>query len=51
MEDFPLLVLLEWKKRHTVASRPHLASALLQSGFTTLAVELDESSKRSMLTM
>ena len=48
-EDFPLLVLLEWKKRQTVASRPHLASALLQSRFVKLAVKLDETGKSCML--
>lgn len=40
-EDFPLLILLEWKKRHSVASRPKLASALLACGLQSLAEKLD----------
>ena len=41
-EDFPLLVLLEWKKRQAVASRPKLARTLLYCGFRELALQLDE---------
>ena len=44
-DDLPLLVLLEWKKRHSVASRPHLARSLLDCGFTHEALKLDETSK------
>lgn len=40
-DDFPLLLLLEWKKRHTVASRPQLTRALLACGMRMLAVKLD----------
>ena len=40
-DDFPLLILLEWKKRQAVASRPWLAKALLQCGFESLAQKLD----------
>ena len=45
-EDYPLLILLEWKKRRTVASRPQLIGALLECGLRTLAVKLDSASKQ-----
>ena len=48
-DDFPLLVLLEWKKRLGVASRPQLAEALLQCGFTSLAIKLDNTGKYAII--
>ena len=48
-DDFPLLILLEWKKRHTVASRPQLARALLQCGFESLAQKLDTTGRETCM--
>ena len=47
-EDFPLLILLEWKKRQGIASRPLLAKLLLRCGFTELAIKLDETGINSI---
>ena len=49
-EDFPLLILLEWKKRHSVASRPKLASALLACGLQSLAEKLDPNGRYNIIT-
>lgn len=46
-DDFPLLILLEWKKRQAVASRPQLARALLQCGFESLAQKLDTTGRET----
>lgn len=46
-DDFPLLILLEWKKRQAVASRPQLARALLRSGFDSLAQKLDTTGRNT----
>ena len=46
-DDFPLLILLEWKKRQAVASRPQLARALLQCGCDSLAQKLDTSGRNT----
>ena len=48
-DDFPLLILLEWKKRQAVASRPQLAKALLQCGFETLAQKLDTTGRKTYM--
>lgn len=45
LDDFPLLLLLEWKKRHAVASRPQLANALLKCGMRTMALKLNTPGK------
>ena len=45
-EDFPLLILLEWKKRQSVAGRPQLACALLRCGLRSLAAKLDLNRKK-----
>ena len=45
-EDYPLLILLEWKKRKGVASRPQLVSAMQGCGLRTLATKLGSSSKQ-----
>lgn len=45
-EDYPLLILLEWKKRGIIASRPQLISALLECGLRALAMKLDSASKQ-----
>jgi hypothetical protein len=46
-DDFPLLILLEWKKRQAVASRPKLARALFQCGFDSLAQKLDTTGRNT----
>ena len=46
-DDFPLLMLLEWKKRQTVASRPQLAKALVECGLGNLSQKLDPTSKET----
>ena len=48
-DDFPLLILLEWKKRQVVASRPQLARALLECGFESLAQKLDTTGRKTYI--
>lgn len=46
-DDFPLLILLEWKKRQAVASRPQLAKALYECGLENLAQKLNSNGKNT----
>ena len=48
-DDFPLVILLEWKKRQTVASRPQLAGALVSCGLKAIAMKLDSNGKRNTI--
>ena len=40
-EDVPMFILLEWRKRHSVASRTVLAESLLMCGLRELAFSID----------